>query len=122
MTSIAKTLTHLNERIFEKLELPIEHATVRVSDRPDLCQFQCNGAMACAKHAKKNPRDIAQSIVDILGEHDIFESIEIAGPGFINIDVKDSFIAATLNNISTDDRLGEYAYWLLCNYEYMIDI
>lgn len=106
MTSIAKTLTHLNERIFEKLELPIEHATVRVSDRPDLCQFQCNGAMACAKHAKKNPRDIAQSIVDILGEHDIFESIEIAGPGFINIDVKDSFIAATLNNISTDDRLG----------------
>ncbi len=106
MTSIAKTLTHLNERIFEKLELPVEHAAVRVSDRPDLCQFQCNGAMACAKHAKKNPREIAQSIVDVLNQHDIFENVEIAGPGFINMDVKDSFIAERLQDISTDDRLG----------------
>ena len=63
MTSIANKLSELVGAAFEAQDLPVELGVVRVSDRPDLAQFQCNGAMAAAKIAKKNPREIAQAIV-----------------------------------------------------------
>ena len=59
MTSIAQKLSDIVGKAFEAQWLPAELGLVRVSDRPDLCQFQCNGAMAAAKHAKKNPREVA---------------------------------------------------------------
>ena len=62
-------------------------ARMRRSDRPDLADFQCNGAMAAAKQAKANPREIAQPIADALGASDLVESATIAGPGFINVKV-----------------------------------
>ena len=64
------------------------------SDRPDLCQFQCNGALAAAKIAKANPREIAGRIAARLKQDPRFAKVEIAGPGFINLDLSDAALAA----------------------------
>ncbi|MCB1556124.1 MAG: arginine--tRNA ligase, partial [Alphaproteobacteria bacterium] len=73
---------------------------------PDLAQFQCNGAMAAAKIAKKAPRTVAEDIVATLKKHDAFSKIDIAGPGFINLTVTDDFLAAHLKTIAADPRCG----------------
>ena len=84
--------------------LPPEMGAVRVSDRADLAQFQCNGAMVAAKKAGKNPREVAQAVVDVLQKKSEFTKVEIAGPGFINLNVTDEFIAAHL--ASLDENSG----------------
>lgn len=106
MTSLAHRLTGIVGDVFESEGLPQDLGDVRVSDRPDLAQFQCNGAMAAAKVAKKNPREIAQGIADKLSANDVFSKVEIAGPGFINLDVTDAYLQEQLQDISKDDRLG----------------
>lgn len=106
MTSLAHKLSGLVGNAFESQDLPADLGVVRVSDRPDLAQFQCNGAMAAAKQAKKNPREIAQAIVDTLSNDNIFSKVDIAGPGFINLDVTDEYLQSHLQNIMSDDRLG----------------
>jgi arginyl-tRNA synthetase len=109
MTSLTHTLSDIVGQVFHELDLPAELGQVRVSDRPDLCQFQCNGAMAAAKHAKKNPREIAGQIVEKLEGIESFEKLEIAGPGFININVTDEFLQDVLHRTADDDRLGVVA-------------
>lgn len=122
MTSLAQKLSIIVGQAFEAQGLSAELGVVRVSDRPDLCQFQCNGAMAAAKVAKKNPREVARGVVDFLEKeyeigkqrdhsksapivsNEIFSKIEIAGPGFINLDVTDDYIAAHLAGL--DERAG----------------
>lgn len=107
MSSLAQHLTDLTSRAFEAEGLPPEYGLVRVSDRPDLAQFQCNGAMPAAKIAKTSPREIAQKIVDHLVAHDDIAGCDIAGPGFININVKDSLISKTLaGNADTDHGIA----------------
>ncbi len=109
MASLAKQLSDIVGGAFESLGLPADLGLVRVSDRPDLCQFQCNGAMAAAKQAKKNPREVAQGIVDALADNANITKLEIAGPGFINIDISDDFIAAHIKVITGDARHGVVA-------------
>lgn len=111
MTSIAQKLSQIVGEAFVAQGLPADLGQVRVSDRPDLAQFQCNGAMAAAKQAKKNPREVAQAIVDTLSTNGIFSKIEIAGPGFINLNVTDEFIQHHLGEMknfgitpTTEDR------------------
>jgi len=106
MTSLTHTLSDIVGKVFEELQLPKELGVVKTSDRPDLAQFQCNGAMAAAKIAKKNPREIAQNICDALQQNYIFSKIEIAGPGFINLDLTDEYLQSHLKTMSDDDRLG----------------
>ena len=106
MTSLASRLTGIMGEIFDRLDLPAERAVVRVSDRPDLCQFQCNGAMAVAKAAGENPREVAGDIAGVLEERSEFSKVEIAGPGFINLDITDEFLTAHLAEISSDERAG----------------
>ncbi|MCB9987765.1 MAG: arginine--tRNA ligase [Rhodospirillales bacterium] len=122
MTSLTTILSDIVGGAFEALELPAELGSVRVSDRPDLAQFQCNGAMAAAKVARKAPRAVAEEVVKILSCHpeqregsldssalpqnDIFRKIEIAGPGFINLNVSDDFLAAHLSAVTADERCG----------------
>ena len=100
MTSIAHKLSEIVGVAFVKAGLPAELGLVRVSDRPDLAQFQCNGAMSAAKLAKKNPREVAQTIVESLSSHDTFSKIEIAGPGFINLNVTDEFLQNHIQNLN----------------------
>lgn len=106
MTSLVQQLSNIVGQVFEAEGLPADLGAVRVSDRPDLAQFQCNGAMAAAKQAKKNPRAVADAVVARLQGNPIFSKIEIAGPGFINLAVTDDYLADYLAGIVRDVRCG----------------
>lgn len=93
-------------KIFEKLNLDTRFAVVKVSDRADLSDFQCNGALALAKIARKNPREIAQAIAAELENCPQIETVSVDGPGFINIKLTNAFIAETLDKMAADPRLG----------------
>ncbi|MBI1364857.1 MAG: arginine--tRNA ligase [Alphaproteobacteria bacterium] len=79
---------------------------VRVSDRPDLAQFQCNGALAAAKAQKENPRALAARIAARLEATGMFSKVEIAGPGFINLSLRDETLAERANALAADARSG----------------
>lgn len=79
---------------------------VSVSNRPDLCEYQCNGAMAGAKQYHKAPIMIAEEVAERLKSCDIFEKVEVANPGFLNLDLKNSFVKDYISRISKDECLG----------------
>jgi arginyl-tRNA synthetase len=106
MTSLTKKLSGIVGQAFAAEGLPAELGVVRVADRPDLAQFQCNGAMAAAKIAGKPPRAIAEEILNRLKGNTDFTKLEIAGPGFLNINVKDEFISRHLADNGQSERLG----------------
>lgn len=104
--SIEKTLNNKLNTIFNKLNLDPRFAVVKPSDRPDLSDFQCNGALAQAKILHKNPREIAQTIVNELQTDADIAAVSIDGPGFINIKLNNGFIGKMLDNMSEDERFG----------------
>ncbi len=106
MTSLLQILTDIAGIAFAAEGLPAEYGQMRISDRPDLAQFQCNGAMAAARVAGKNPRAVADAVVARLLDNPAFARVEVAGPGFININVTDSFLANHLHAMITDARQG----------------
>ncbi len=97
--------TKLNT-IFDELGLDKKYAVVKISDRPDLSDLQCNGALALAKNERKNPREIASLIATKLEQDIDFEKISVDGPGFINITLTNEFIAKIIDRIGEDSRLG----------------
>jgi len=103
-------LTRLFEQAFEEAGFDVKFAIVGVSNRPDLCQFQCNGALAIGKMQEKDPLEIAEEIKSAvlgLGEAgDVFKSIEICKPGFLNIILTDEFLAWRANELAGDVRFG----------------
>ena len=101
MNLISKTEQILKE-VLQKNNFDEENIVLSVSSKPELGQFQYNGAMGLAKKAGLNPRAIAEQIVNGLNEYDIFENINIAGPGFINISYKTEFLKEYLTEISKD--------------------
>ncbi len=92
--------------VFEKNGLDKKFAFVKVSDRSDLSDFQCNGALALAKIAHKNPREIASLIAEELQKIDFIDAVSVDGPGFINIKLKNEFIAQNTDKMAADERLG----------------
>ena len=84
-----------------------KYAMVSLSNRPDLCQFQCNGAMAAAKEYKKAPIAIANDVVEKLVANQMFSKCEACPPGFINMDLSDDFIADYVSKMAADgERFG----------------
>jgi arginyl-tRNA synthetase len=69
-------------------------------------EYQFNGAMALAKKLKQNPRDIAQQIIDVVDLSDIASKLEVAGPGFINIHLSNTWLSEQLTSVVKDSRLG----------------
>jgi arginyl-tRNA synthetase len=106
MPSLIAQLSEFLGQVFESEGLDKSFGRVIVSDRPDLAQFQCNGAMAAAKAAKKNPRAVAEAVVTKLKENTIFSKIEIAGPGFINLTLTDDALKQYITSIVKDPRCG----------------
>ncbi len=106
MSSLSSILTEIFGAAFEQLGLEKRFGQVIESGRPDLGQFQCNGALACAKQTKQNPRQLAQSIIDIVRNRSCIQSLSTAGPGFINIVVSDTFLADHTQAVRGDKRLG----------------
>jgi arginyl-tRNA synthetase len=94
MTSLAAELSRIAGQAFAAESLAEAFGQVQVSDRPDLAPFQCNGALAAAKAAKANPRAIAEKIAARLKAQGIFSKVEIAGPGFLNLDLADDALNA----------------------------
>ncbi len=92
--------------VFAKLGLDNKFANVKVSDRPDLSDFQCNGALALAKQERKNPREIATSIAAELQNDADFAKVSVDGPGFLNLTLSNEFIAQNMQEMLQDDRLG----------------
>lgn len=80
--------------------------TVSFSNRPDLCQFQCNGALAAAKQYKKAPIMIANEVVEDLKENPLFGEITAIMPGFINMKVSDERLADYINEMSEAQKFG----------------
>jgi arginyl-tRNA synthetase len=85
MTSLLAELSAIAGAAFAHLGIAPELGQVQVSDRPDLAEFQCNGALAAAKLAKTNPRVIAEKVAARLRESPLIGEAVVAGPGFINI-------------------------------------
>ncbi|MGQ0527686.1 MAG: arginine--tRNA ligase [Alphaproteobacteria bacterium] len=106
MTSLAQKLSEIIGDAFVAQGLSRELGAVRVADRPDLAQFQCNGALAGAKQAGKNPRAVAEAVIEVLKSRSEFTKLEIAGPGFINISIPDDMIAAHAESLRKDSRQG----------------
>ena len=81
-------------------------ALVGPATRPEFGDYQANGVMAAAKNLKTNPRALAAQVVEELDLEDMAASVDIAGPGFINIQLKGEWLAAQLGNVLADPRLG----------------
>ena len=104
--SLEKIINTKLAEVFNSLQLNPQYAVVKVSDRPDLSDFQCNGALALAKSEKKNPREIATQIAAKLQEDPDFSKISVDGPGFLNLSINNSLIAKVLDAMSEDERFG----------------
>ena len=97
--SIKNTLNTRFETAMQALDIPKECTPlVNLSGKPQFGDFQVNGAMGAAKHLKTNPRDLAQKILEKVDLTEIAEKTEIAGPGFINITVKNDYLADCLKH------------------------
>ena len=81
-------------------------ALVRQSGKVQFGDYQANGIMPAAKKLGLNPREFAQSVLDKAELQDIAEKTEIAGPGFINIFLKDTWLADNINRAVQDPKLG----------------
>lgn len=94
------------EQAFTTAGYDAGYAKVTLSNRPDLCEYQCNGAMAAAKAYRKAPIMIAGDVVAHLQENSCFENAEAVAPGFINLKIRPAFLAAFLNEMEKSDNLG----------------
>ncbi len=106
MASLAKELSAAAGAAFEAVGLEARHGEVRRSDKPELADFQCNGAMAAAKAAGRNPREIAGEIAEALKAHPLVLSADVAGPGFINLRVSDAALSARAEAVRGDAMAG----------------
>lgn len=106
MESVIKYLTNKVSDAFEKCGYERRLGQVSVSDRFDLCQFQCNGSFEGAKLYKKAPLMIAEQIAEILRQDSEFKAVDAVRPGFINITLTDEFLTKAANEILADENLG----------------
>ena len=105
MKKINIMLENIVMEAFEKAGYDKEYGKVNISDRPDLCDYQCNGAMTAAKKYKKAPFIIAEEVVQFIKDETI-EKIEVVKPGFINITLSESFLAKYCQEMLESNKLG----------------
>ena len=91
---------------FEAAGFDRELGKVTPSNRPDLCEYQCNGAMAAAKLYKKAPIMIANQVVEGCKDSEVFSQIEAVNPGFLNLKIKETFIKDYLGQMCKEVKFG----------------
>ena len=91
---------------FEAAGYEAQLGRVTVSNRPDLCEYQCNGAMAGAKKYHKAPIMIANDVAEKLTDSAVFSEVSAVAPGFLNLKVKDSFVCAYLKEMAAAEKFG----------------
>lgn len=109
MKDLAGALTEANRAVFSSLGLDPAQAGVRRSDRPDLGEFQSNGALAAAKAAKRKPQELAAEIAEAWNADALAPKPSIAGPGFLNFTITDAAITQRAQQIAADARAGASA-------------
>lgn len=106
MKELLDILSEKFSSAFESKGYAPEYGRCVVSNRPDLCEFQCNGAMAAAKAYKKAPIVIANDVVSALCDDGTFEKVEAIAPGFINIVIDEKMLNSYLNEMSVSEKSG----------------
>ena len=94
------------KQAFETAGYDRELGKVTVSNRPDLCEYQCNGAMAGAKLYKKAPIMIANDVADKCTDSRVFAEVQAVAPGFLNLKIKGSFLADYLTQMEKEEKFG----------------
>ena len=106
MQAFIKTQEEYIKEKIKKLGYEIKDVTLNVSSRPELGDYQFNGIMALAKEYKRNPREIAEELVNSIKEDNIYKDINMAGPGFINITFSDEKLINHLNELNENINLN----------------
>ena len=106
MKTLLELITIEMREAFVKAGYDEELAKVTLSNRPDLCEYQCNGALAGAKKYKKAPFMIAEDVAAQLKDCPYFEMVDVVKPGFINLKLSSGSTADYLNEMAAEEKLG----------------
>ena len=106
MKKILELISEEVVKAFEEAGYRADFAKVTLSNRPDLCEYQCNGALAAAKTYKKAPIMIANDVVAKLTESSIFSEVQAVNPGFVNLKLSGTYLADYLKEMQADENLS----------------
>lgn len=106
MEKLVDLISEEVSKAFENAGFDAGFGKVTVSNRPDLCEFQCNGSLAAAKQYHKAPIRIAQEVAALLQGSSSFESVDACPPGFLNFKLSPDYLAAYLENMRTAEKFG----------------
>ena len=106
MKTLTDRLTQELQAAFAAAGYETDGIRAVLSNRPDLCEYQCNGAMPLAKTAHKAPIVIAQEAAAYLTDSEVLSEAEAVKPGFLNLKLKESFLADFLQEMAADEKLG----------------
>lgn len=105
MSSVQKQLGKIVRDVFCELNFHPNFASLKFSDRPDLSDYQCNGALPIAKQQGVPPQQVAEKIIKALHPRCPQADLFVAGPGFINFKLKDSFVQESLEQLALKPEL-----------------
>ncbi len=106
MKKILEMISDEMKNAFEQAGYDRELGKVTLSNRPDLCEYQCNGAMAGAKQYKKAPLMIANDVAAKLADSSVFAKAEAVAPGFLNLTLTNEFVGEYVKNMRAADKYG----------------
>lgn len=107
MKELLELITDEMKSAFSAAGIDDKYARVTLSNRPDLCEYQCNGAMPAAKEYHKAPLEIAGAVTEKLQDSNILSEAVAVKPGFINLKLQDAYLADYVNAMSLDrERFG----------------
>lgn len=106
MNKILDVISEEVKKAFETAGYDRELGRVTLSNRPDLCEYQCNGSLAGAKKYHKAPIMIAQSVAEVLKENPVFSEVSAVAPGFLNLKVSEEFLSGYLNEMAASEKFG----------------
>ncbi len=106
MNKILDVISEEVKKAFETAGYDRELGKVTLSNRPDLCEYQCNGSLAGAKKYHKAPIMIAQGVAEVLKENSVFSEVSAVAPGFLNLKVSEEFLSGYLNEMASSEKFG----------------
>ncbi len=106
MEKLLDRITAAVSEAFVNCGYEAEYGKVTISNRPDLCEYQCNGAMAGAKKYHCAPIQIANKVAESLQEQPLFSEVQAVNPGFLNLKLAPAYVQVYLQSMAEDERLG----------------
>jgi len=106
MVNLLSQISNVMSQAFEKAGYDSKYGKVTLSNRPDLCEFQCNGAMAAAKEYKKAPIMIANDVSAALAGCELFSAVDAVAPGFLNLKLAEAFLCDFISEMASSEKFG----------------